>query len=405
MKETEIAIAGGGPAGLIAAKTAAQKGKEVVLYESKEQIGVHEHCAGLLSIDGLERLKLKNLPSDIIQNSEVKGAKIYSPTGQTISVSKNKPTAFVVNRAKFNQFLFHEALDKGASIETSSRVIGIERVRESIVLKLGKKATSTNIKCKIAILAEGRFPKLNYEVNLPSPSKNSIVFSSMYIMKNVKDLDLEYVELYQDQKYAPGFFTWIIPIDENSAKVGLASSKVPASSYLNSFINKHPIASKKLTKAVIDRKMSGAIPLGSFIKKTYADNILIVGDAAGQTKPTTGGGVIFGGIAAGFAGEVASDAISAENYTSKYLSRYQKLWKQEFKLNLKVMRIVRSYIDTLTHKDLERLFLLLNKPHLKSKISETGDVDNQKTIVFNLLMSLRLWPILLSTGLKFILKK
>jgi geranylgeranyl reductase family protein len=405
MKETDIAVVGGGPAGLLAAKAAAEKGKAVTLYESKEQIGFHEHCAGLLSIEGLEKLNLKNLPNEVVQNSKIKGAKIYSPTGQLISVSKKEPTAFVVDRSKFNQFLLQKAVDQEVSIKTSARVMGIDRDKDILTLKLGMKANSDEIRCKIAILAEGRFPRLNHQVNLPSPSRKSIVFSSMYIMDNVKDIDSEFVELYQDQNYAPGFFTWIIPIDESKAKVGLASSKVPASHYLDSFIKNHPVASKKLEKAAISKKMSGAIPLGSFIKKTYTDNILVVGDAAGHTKPTTGGGVIFGGIAANIAGKISSEAISIGKYKSKHLSSYQKQWKNEFKLNLKVMKIVRTYINTLTSKDLEKLFIQLNKQGMRNKISKLGDVDNQKTIVFNLIVNPKLWPILLTTGMKLLIKK
>lgn len=405
MREIDIAVVGGGPSGLLAAKAAAERGKKVILFESKDKIGFHEHCAGLLSIDGLEKLNLKNLSSEIIQNPRVKGAHIFSPNGQTITVSKKEPTAFVVDRVKFNQFLSQGAEDQGVSIKTSSRVKSIKKSEDEVILELGHKATITNIKCKVAILAEGRFPKLNEQVNLPIPKKQSIVFSSMYVMNNVKDVDPEFVELYQDQKYAPGFFSWIIPIDENTAKVGLASTEVPASHYLNNFIKNHPTASKKLKKAAIQKKMSGAIPLGSFIKKTYASNILVVGDAAGQTKPTTGGGVILGGIAANIAGKVASDAVSSESYGSRFLSRYQKLWKREFKLNLKVMKIVRSYINTLTPNDLDRLFLLLNKPNLRNKISEIGDVDNQKDIVFSLLLQPKLWPILLTTGTRFIFNK
>ncbi|MCE7738006.1 MAG: NAD(P)/FAD-dependent oxidoreductase [Candidatus Heimdallarchaeota archaeon] len=404
MREADIVVIGGGPSGLIAARTAAERGKDVVLYESKNQIGVHEHCAGLLSIDGLDQLQLGNLPPEVVQNAQVKGTIIFSPSGQALSVSKKKPTVLVVNRAKLNQFLFQEALDKGVSVETSSRVIGIHRETNSLVLKMGKKALSQDIKCNIAILAEGRFPRLNEQVNLPVPSRKSIVFSSMYIMKNLRDIDPEFVEVYQDQKYAPGFFAWIIPLNDRIAKVGLASYTVPASDFLNSFIKNHPIAKKKLENAVIDKRMSGAIPLGSYIRKTYADNVLVVGDAAGQIKPTTGGGVIFGGIAAQIAGKVASDAVTAEKYNSQYLSKYQKLWKKELKQNLKVMKLIRSYINSLSTKDLNRFFILLNKPRIRNKISESGDVDNQKTIVFNLLMNLNLWPILLSTGLKFLLK-
>jgi len=404
MREADIVVVGGGPSGLIAAKTAAERGRDVVLYESKDQIGVHEHCAGLLSIAGLEQLQLSHLPSEVIQNAQVKGTKIFSPSGQSLSVSKKEPTALIVNRAKFDQFLFQEALDKGVSVETSSRIVGIHRENNYIVLNMGKKATSQDIKCNVTILAEGRFPRLNKQVNLTVPSRKSIVFSSMYIMKNLRDIDPEFVEVYQDQKYAPGFFAWIIPLNDRTAKVGLASYTVPTRDFLNSFIKNHPVAKKKLENAVIDKRMSGAIPLGSYIRKTYTDNVLVVGDAAGQTKPTTGGGVIFGGIAAQIAGKVASDAVTAEIYNSQYLSRYQKLWKKELKQNLRVMKLIRSYINSLNTKDLDRLFILLNKPRIRNKISESGDMDNQKTIVFNLLLNLNLWPILLSTGLKFLLK-
>ena len=405
MKDTDIVVVGGGPAGLISARTAAERGKDIVLFESKEHIGTHEHCAGLLSIDGLKQLNLEKIPSEVIQNSEIKGAKIYSPLGRTITVSKKTPTAVVVNRALFNKFLLQRAEESEVSIKTSSRVLRLEREKESIKLKLGKKSDVKDIKCKITILAEGRFPKLNNQVGIPSPSKDAIVFSSMYIMDNIKDIESEYVELYQDQKYSPGFFAWIIPINDNSAKVGLASSSVPASDYLNSFIKNNSLVKHKLKKARIVKKMSGAIPLGSYINKTYCDNILVVGDAAGQTKPTTGGGVIFGGIAARIAGDVASKAIDSETYNSKFLSEYQKRWSKEFKSNLKVMKLTRSYINSLSSQDLDRFFKILNRDSLKNKISQLGDIDNQKEIVSSLLKSPRLWPILILTGTKFLIKK
>ena len=154
-----------------------------------------------------------------------------------------------------------------------------------------------------------------------------------------------FVLLYQDQKFAPGFFSWIIPIDERTAKVGMASSKIPASEYLNSFIRKHPVAKSKLKTAQIQTKMSGAIPLGGTIKRSYTDNILVVGDAAGQTKPTTGGGVIFGGIAATIAGKIAHKALKLDDYSKKNLREYSILWQQELRSNLFIMKRVRKYLD------------------------------------------------------------
>jgi geranylgeranyl reductase family protein len=404
-KVTDIAVVGGGPAGLIAAKSAAENGSDVLLFESKEKIGFHEHCAGLLSTEGLEKLELSNLPSDVIQNNNIIGARIYSPSGNLITVSKNSATAYVVDRIRFDQYLSSLAVAEGVKIETSTNIVSVRRRNKGLELQTGKKASSQKIQTKIAILAEGRFPKLNAQVGLLAPSRKDIVFASSYVMSNVKDIDSQFVELYQVQKHAPGFFAWIIPIDDENAKVGIGSKYSPSGKYLEKFIHHHPIAKEKLKDAKIEKKTSGAIPVGSYTKKTYTDNVLVVGDAAGLTKPTTGGGVILGGIASRIAGKIAANSIVTNNQSAKFLSRYEKQWKKEMKTNLFVMKHVRQYLNTLTEKETEKLFWLINKPQINKIVSKIGDIDNQKKIVFRLLLKYNLWFFFIKTGTKYLLKK
>ena len=403
--EDDLIVVGGGPAGLLSAISASKKGVSVTLLESKNVIGRHEHCAGLLSIDGLKSLDLLNLPSKVIQNKDIRGSKIYSPKGELIVVQKNEPIAWVVDRAGFDSHLSSQAIELGVNIRTSSRVLTIKRTNNHLKYILGKKSTTQKTKSKMAILAEGRFPALNEKFNLPSPSRNDIVYASQFIMSGVKDIEREFVEIYQSNSLVPGFFGWVIPIDENRAKVGLGVTNPPASKMLENLINKHPILKQKLSSAKIEKRMSGAIPIGSYIKKTYADNVLVVGDAAGQTKPTTGGGVIFGGLAAIIAGDVSSQAIKNEDFSSKFLSEYERRWKKEFRKNLNVMKLVRNYLNSLEDEHVEKLFNLLNKPKIKKQISRFGDVDNQAKVVFRLVFNLRLWPFLLGSGIRFLFKK
>ncbi len=403
--EDDLIVVGGGPAGLLSAISASKKGVGVTLLESKNVIGHHEHCAGLLSIDGLKSLNLLNLPSNIVQNKAIRGSKIYSPKGELIVVQKNEPTAWVVDRAGFDSHLSSQAVELGVKIRTSSRVLNVKRTNNHLKHILGKRSTTQRIKSKMVILAEGRFPALNEKFNLPSPSRNNIVYASQFIMSGVKDIEREFVEIYQCNSLVPGFFGWIIPIDDKRAKVGLGVINPPASKVLENLIKKHPILKQKLSSAKIEKRMSGAIPIGSYIKRTYADNVLVVGDAAGQTKPTTGGGVIFGGIAAEIAGDVSSQAIKNEDFSSKFLSEYEKRWRKEFRKNLNVMKLVRNYLNSLEDEHVEKLFNLLNKPKIKKKISRFGDVDNQAKIVFRLVFNLRLWPFLLGTGMRFLSKK
>ncbi|MHA1302380.1 MAG: NAD(P)/FAD-dependent oxidoreductase [Candidatus Heimdallarchaeaceae archaeon] len=398
----DITIVGAGPAGLLSAIKAAEKDVKILVLESKEEIGKIEHCAGLLSVEGLESLGLKNLPSDVLQNDRIVGGKLYSPSGKELIVEKKTVHAYVVDRSKFNQYLGEIATHKGVEIQTSSRVLKIERNQNGLSLRLGKKAKINTVETKMAILAEGRFPRLHSQVNLPTPSE--IIFASQYIISNVKHLDPNYVELYQVPKYAPGFFAWIIPINEEQAKVGLGTRYKPAKGYLNSFINSK-IVRERFKASTIEKEMSGAIPLGSYINKTYTDNILVVGDAAGQTKPTTGGGVILGGIAAQIAGEIAAKAVRENDFSAKSLSEYEKRWKRELKRNLQIMKIIRLYLDSLKENEIEKIFELLDKPKIKKTFTKEGDVDNQKKIVLKLIMKPKLWPYILKTGSKLLFKK
>jgi geranylgeranyl reductase family protein len=402
--EDDLVVVGGGPAGLLSAIHASKKGVDVTLLESKNAIGRHEHCAGLLSIDGLKSLNLLDLPSNIIQNKDIRGSKIYSPKGELLVVQKDEPIAWVVDRAGFDSHLSSQAIELGVNIRTSSRVLNIKKTNGHLNYILGKKSTTQEFRSKMVILAEGRFPALNEKFNLPSPLRNNIVYASQFIMSGVKDIEREFVELYQGNSLAPGFFGWIIPIDEKRAKVGLGVTNPPAGKSLKTLINTHPIIKQKLSSAIIEKRMSGAIPIGSYIKKTYADNVIVVGDAAGQTKPTTGGGVIFGGIAAKIAGDISSQAIKNEDFSSKFLSEYEKRWRKEFRKNLDVMKLVRNYLNSLEDEHVEKLFNLLNKPKIKKQISRFGDVDNQAKVVFRLVFNLRLWPFLLGSGIRFLFK-
>ncbi|MBY8999501.1 MAG: NAD(P)/FAD-dependent oxidoreductase [Candidatus Heimdallarchaeota archaeon] len=403
--EKDLVVIGGGPAGLLSAISASKNKVDVTLLESKEVIGLHEHCAGLLSIDGLKSLDLLNLPSDVIQNSEIRGSRLYSPTGKLLVVQKSRPTAWVVNRARFDAYLASLATDLGVDIRTSSRVKQITRQKESLKYHLGKKSSSSMLSSKLTILAEGRFPSLNEQIGLPKPSRKDVIFASQFIMSGVRDIDTELVEIYQYNSLVPGFFAWIIPINDSTAKVGLGTTIPPAGRKLDDIIRKHPIAKKKLSSAKIEKRMSGAIPIGSHIKKTFTDNALVVGDAAGQTKPTTGGGVIFGGLAAKIAGEVVGKALEKNDFSSRFLSQYERKWKKEFGFNLKIMKIVRNYLNSLNDDYVEKLFTKLNKPKIKEKISKFGDVDEQAKIVFRLLSNLSLWPFVIGTGMRFLFKK
>ena len=144
--ESDVTIVGAGPIGSLAALHAAKKGIKVSILEQRKEIGIPDHCAGLLSVSGLSLLGLDNLPRNLIQNTEIKGSKFYSPSGQVFSIKRNETQAFVINRALFDQHLKQKAEKVGVNYLTNRKVLdaNFDRNKKKITieyldLKLKKK--------------------------------------------------------------------------------------------------------------------------------------------------------------------------------------------------------------------------------------------------------------------------
>jgi flavin-dependent dehydrogenase len=115
------------------------------------------------------------------------------------------------------------------------------------------------------------------------------------------------------------------------------------------------VASKKIGKGMLEFNL-GAFPVET-VEKTVAERFLLVGDAAGQVKASTGGGVITGGIAARIAGKACVKALEEEDFSEGFLkAEYEDKWRAEIGLELKVHEVLRSLFDALSDEDLERLF-------------------------------------------------
>ncbi|GAH60574.1 unnamed protein product, partial [marine sediment metagenome] len=113
----------------------------------------------------------------------------------------------------------------------------------------------------------------------------------------VNTIDIDEVEVYFGQKPFPGFFGWLVPTNHDKGLAGLLVANAPAL-YLRNFLH-HLRAQGKIASTEADMKF-GTIPLGT-LPRTYSDRMIVVGDAAGQVKPTTGGGIYYGLLCADIA--------------------------------------------------------------------------------------------------------
>ena len=375
-EEFDAVVVGGGPCGSFSAFTMAKQGMNVIVCEEHKEIGVPTHCAGHLSLSGLKRLGL-HLPSNVVEN-EFKGAVLHSPHGKEFSVRLNSPVTCVVNRELFDKYLSNLAVKAGVQYLFGSRVeslvVDSDFVR-GVTTK--RERTKKTLASSLVIDAEGCSSILLKKAGLQTLDRSMIVNAAQAEVDSVDDINMNAVEVYLGRKYASGFFAWIIPRRDTSAKVGLATNMGNPQEHLHRFMQKHPVASKKLRKSKITHLSLHPISLGGAIPKTYSNGLLIVGDAASQVKPTTGGGVIFGLLCSGIAGKVAYEALQNHDFSEAFLSHYQLRWKQRIGFDLAAMGQIRNLLNRLSDYKIDKIVDLCERLGMDAVLEEVGDLDFQ----------------------------
>jgi len=375
-EKADIIVVGGGPCGSFSAFTAARLGAEVLVCEEHREIGVPKHCAGHLSISGLERLGL-HLPHGIIEN-KIKGAIFHSPSGKEFEIKRGSPVTYVVNRELFDKYLSDLAMKSGAQYFLESKVKSFlfdSGFVKGVAVRKGQ--GEETLESSVVIDAEGCSSTLLKRTELKTVNGSMVVNAIQAEVDRVNEVDVDRVEVYLGRKYAPGFFAWIIPKADASAKVGLATRTGNPREYLRQFMRNHPVASRKLRESNIISLSVHPIPLGGPIPKTYSNGLLVVGDASSQVKPTTGGGLIVGLSCSKIAGEVAYEAVENKDFSEAFLSRYQSQWRKLIGLDLVVMRQTRKLLNSLSDNRIDKIIDLCVKLGVDRILEEAGDLDFQ----------------------------
>jgi len=387
-QKADVIVVGGGPCGSFSALTAAKLGAEVTVCEEHKEIGVPSHCAGHVSLSGFKRLGLR-LPNEVFEN-EIKGAVFYSPSCHEFRVKFASSVTCVLNRALFDKFLANLADDAGVRYQLGTRV-------ESLFLDAGQvKGVSVKgevLESNIVIDCEGCSSTLLKKVGFPILDKSMVVKGVQGEVNKVEDVNHDTVEVYLGQKYAPGLFAWIIPRSNGSAKVGLATKTGNPKTYLQNFVSHNSKAAAKLRHSRFVSVSYHPLTLGGPLAKTYHDGLLIVGDAASQVKPTTGGGVIMGLNCAKIAGETAYEAIKHGDSSASFLSRYQRRWQKAIGFDMAVMRQMRLMLNRLPDRRLDKIIALCSQLRLNEDLRHVKDMDFQGKGILPIFKSPAAWAV------------
>ncbi len=370
VEETDVLVVGAGPAGLIAGMEAARRGVGVLILEEHEEVGVPCHCAGLLSVRGLKRLGIE--PNEAFIQNEVSGAIFHSPSDITLKIRGRGKMAYVVDRVAFDKALARQAVDSGAELRLGFRAESF--LTEGGVISGVVGGGGHVVRAKVVIDAEGSRCRLLRKANLERPSPDGLLPATQIEVSEVK-VDRDLVEVFIGRDVAPMFFLWVIPTGANSARVGLASKDGRGYAFLQKFVE------SKLGEHRTTAVRAGYVITGGPSSRTCDDGLIVVGDAAGQTKPTTGGGVITGGMCARIAGEVAAEAVLKDNSSVGFLRRYEDLWRSRLGGEFSSMLLARKILNRLSDDAVDGIFEAIIKGGVQRVIEEEGDMDFQSGIL------------------------
>jgi geranylgeranyl reductase family protein len=318
------------------------------------------------------------LPKDIVENTFC-SANFHSPAGTKFSLHLSCPVTVALNRSRFDQYLAKQAQETGAIFVLDSRVQSLLMTGGSVkgAAIVHSDGVEEQVSSKIVVDAEGISSRLLRQTGLKALKPGGLVYAVEAEMENVQNIELNAVEVYFGKTYAPGFYGWLIPRPDGSAKVGLATNTGNPREYLKRLMTKHPVASKQLSKAKITSIGYHAITLGGPINRSYADGFLAVGDCASQVKPTTGGGVIFGLTAAKEAAEIASVAIRQGDVSSKILHTYQRRCDDLLNFDFRVMLRLRRFLDSLSDARLDEMLRVCGKLGVDKALRDVDEIDFQ----------------------------
>jgi digeranylgeranylglycerophospholipid reductase len=332
----------------------------VAVFEGKSAPGLNVCCTGIISTKCFQSL---GLGTDVIL-TELNSAKFFSPSGRCLRVQTEEVQAYVVNRFLLDKALASKAQSRGARYFFSTPVIDIIPGQDGIQAETSCSGVREIFSARAVILASGFRPKLPRKLGLGKIKSFLVGAQAEIEAKNVNEL-----EVYFGQAIAPGSFAWLVPISTNRAYVGLLAAS-EAKLHLQKFLLT-PFCQGRIEGQGVEIEQK-AIPVG-ILARSYVDRVLVIGDAAGHVKPTTGGGIYFGHLGAKLAAKVLDEALNSGNLAAGQLSRYQKQWKAKMGNELSRGYWARWAYGKLSDRQIDGIFNILNSDGMAEALLNSGN--------------------------------
>lgn len=340
----DVVVVGGGPGGAMAAWAAAEQGVDVLMIEKDREIGVPVRCAEGIAAETVHRF-IDPDPHWI--SAEIEGVRLYAPSGDSLEFTE-EGMGYVLERRVFDRELANRAAKAGADVWVSACATGLAHDRDAIAgVRMLRRGQAMTVACRLVIAADGVESRVARWAGIRTLiALRDLEVTTQYLLDHVTT-DKGYCEFFVGSEVAPGGYAWIFPKGADTANVGVGvcgryTRYRSSTDYLHRFVERRCPDSTPLGMVV------GSVPVAVTLEDIVGDGIMVVGDAAHQVNPISGGGIGTAMIAGEIAGRVAGEAIKASDVSKRRLSRYRKEWDQVYGNHQKRVYRIKEAVHKLT---------------------------------------------------------
>lgn len=367
MDQYDAIVVGAGPAGSQTARLLAQRGHRVLVLEEHAAVGTPVHCSGFVTPRTLTEA---GVSQDVVLNA-IRGAVIYSPGGRALALGGDKVRALVVDRCAFDRRVAEGAQAAGAEVRLGARVVDLAWTEGGAEVAAVQRRALAGYRARLVVGADGVRSRVARSIGRASGEMIWCMSAEVRLAGHPSDM----VRVYVGRELAPGWFGWSIPLGSGRARIGIGGVMGPGAPkprhLFNALLRSYP---SHFSGLEVESFGGGFIPLYGRAR-SYGDRVLLVGDAALQAKPTSGGGIYPGLVAARHAAIVADQALRRDRLSAAALAGYEEGWREELGQELARGADVRRAFLALSDAGLDRLVAVFDQPFLRPLIQQHGDID------------------------------
>ncbi|RJU93323.1 MAG: geranylgeranyl reductase family protein [Candidatus Poseidoniales archaeon] len=397
----DVVIVGAGPIGGRAAELLSESGLSVLMLEEHTEIGRPFQCAGLVTPSAMEVVEAYDTVLE-----EVDGALIHGPSGTLVPVgTEGVLRTYVVCRKRFDQFVVQKGMEAGAHLWLNSTPVEATVADDGAEIIVKKDGVKVNVTCKLIVGADGAHSWTRRFFKMGRPKELMIGFQTEVVGYQGRD---RWLEMYSGEAIAPGFFAWVIPSGFGTHRIGLWSTadRLNGRSIESCYqdLLDHDLWKDRFSDIQEIARYCGPVPSG-MIKKTVKQRVMLLGDAAGMAKPTTGGGIGPGFHQIQCILSPLVEAIMNDNLSDANLRAItKKPWEAMKKEQDRARALRNLLVSDCSDKKLDQHFMNFAHPDTLQLINEVGDIEKPVPLGMALIRNVPAFrPLALKAGVRLLL--